>query len=277
MKTNCTADPNNKVKQPSSYAHVYLCTSYKYLVCERKRYLRPSASYHSMSAALYCLDRLINKYWPGTKSHKEQFSYLEFDTDNYLHLWYSFMTKACSRRINRHPDMVSVIVFIRDMVVTNPNDKKVLEKETTKKCCTKKPGNSITAAEEKLFWVECLLEKLETARWCAKTAIDYEKIRNHTENTQIAAAYEIINNIMIDICYDHNLDMKRYHIHTISGINRFGDKPGAECVKILNDILNEVQNLKIMIGDEQADKWIYPGRQEDILKLVNKLTPIYYK
>lgn len=277
MNTNCTADPNNKVKQPSSYTHVFLCTAYKYLVCERKRYIRPSASYQSISAALYCLDRLINKYWPGTKSHKEQFSYLEFDTDNYLHLWYSFMTKACSRRVNCHPDMVSVIVFIRDMPISNPKDKKVLDKKTTKKCCTKKPGNKLTNVEEKLFWVECLLEKLETARWYAKTAVDNEQIRNQNLNIEMQNAYEKINDIMLGVCNDHKLDMKRYHIHTISGINRFGDRPGAECVKILNDILNEVMNLRIMIGDEQTDKWIYPQRQQDILKLVNKLTPIYYK
>lgn len=273
-------DPNNRAQQPSSETHICLSSAYRYLVCERKRYKTKTASYHSMSAALYCLDRLINKYWPGAKSHKELFSYMEYDSTNYLHLWYTYMTKACDRPLNSHPNMISVIVFIRDMVITIPADKKKLESKKNCSCMHKpKPEDQgFNTLNNKGCWVECILERLETAKWYAK-AESKRLMMSTGDNRKIKDYDEYIHNVMVRISNYHNIKMKHYSFeeNTLSDVSRFSSEPGIRCVNTLNDVLTEVRNLKSLIGKEDLDKWIPPECVDGITQLVKDLTSIYYK
>lgn len=276
---NCTANPTPAANQPSVYTHTYLISAYKYLVCERKRYERNTESYHSISAALYCLNRLINIYWPGSKAHKETYSHLEYDTDNYLHMWYSTMYNACNRRLNPHPDMISNIVFIRNLVSVNPADKKkdliTIEKDdktTTCNCGCHHMDNNLYKEKEKLYWVEALLERLETARWCASIYAEYNE--NDTEMYQ--ASVKILD-IMNKICTQHNLRADTYHVHSIGQTNRFGPNPEINCIRALKDSSDEIENLKALLGKGRSYNWVGIDIQTDIYDLVKHLTQIYYK
>lgn len=270
-----TINPNNKAIQPNMFVHTYLCSAYKYLVSERKRYEPKTASYHSMSAALYNLDRLIQKYWPSSKGYKETISTLEFENDNYLYLWYHAMTKACNRNNNPFPDMISVILFIRDLPICIPADKRnPVKTEDSKKPIKINP--SYTDSYSKRCWVECLLEKLESARWCCKTAVEYHARIHDTKNyTIMANAYNKIEKVMTNICNYHSLNPNTYTVTMIGDLNRFEGNAGRECVSILNDVISEIMNLKVLETDWY--KWIPITDVVYIEDLVKELTPIYYR
>lgn len=276
MSNLCTSNPTPAANQPSIYTHTYLTSAYKYLVCERKRYIRGTKSYHSISAALYCLDVLINKYWPGSKSHKETYSHIEYDTDNYLYMWYSTMTRACNRRLNPHQNMISNIIFIRDLVGVLPDDKKKdlikVENEKSNNCnCGCHHTNYNSHDQFKMYWIEALLEKLETARWCA-TIFSTNNIDNNMKQ-----ASEKINDIMSDICNQHNLKMERYHIHSLDGFNKFGTSPEIHCIRALHDIKEEIDNIHLAYGNGDSYNWVGLLTQNKISDLINELTQIYYK
>lgn len=271
-------DQNNRAKQPSAEAHISLCTAYRYLVCERKRYRIKTASYHSMSAALYCLDRLINKYWPGTRFHKEQLSYMEYDSTNYLYLWYSCMTRACDRPSNPHPNMISVIVFIRDMIISNPADKKKLENKKQCSCKVKPEDKKFGTLNNKRYWVECILERLETAKWYAK-AESKRLMMSSGDNSKIKDYDNYIHQVMVNISNYHGIKMKLYNFeeNTLADVSRFSSEPGIKCIGTLNDVLTEISNMRVLIGESELNQWMPPEYVKRIDELVKNLTSIYYK
>lgn len=263
-----TIRPAHRTGKPNIIIFNYLSTAYRYLVSERKRYFPKTPSYHSMSAALYNLDRLIQKYWPNSKGYKETPLYEENENDNYLELWYGFMSKACDRH-NNFLDMISVIVFIRDIPVSRPEDKRPI---TEKECAKNKPLKPITEYSEKDTLIIGLLQRLESARWNIITQSRTHALTHEADQLRTCnSAAETILSVMTSVCNTYKLNLSNYKSVTqIDDLDIFKGNCGQQCISILNDIISEMNNGPLHCYAILKEK-------ETLKNLVKTLTPIYYK
>lgn len=262
-----TIKPSHRTNRPNIIIFNHLSTAYRYLVSERKRYYPKTASYHSMSAALYNLDRLIQKYWPNSKGYKETPLYEENENDNYLELWYGFMTKACDRH-NNFLDMISVIIFIRDMPISNPEDKR----EITEECEKNKPLRKPSEYSASDVIIVSLLQRLESARWNISTQAKVHSLTHETSQFRVClnAADTILKN-MQSVCNTYKLNLINYKSVTqIDDLDIFKGNCGQQCISILNDVISEMNNGPLSNYNINTEK-------ESLKNLVKTLTPIYYK
>lgn len=264
--TDNTIKPLHGTDKPNMIVFSYLTAAYRYIVSERRRYYPKTASYHSMSAALYSLDRLIQKYWPNSKGYKETPLYEENENDSYLDLWYKTMTKACDRQ-NNFPDMVSVIIFIRDMPISKPEDKRPI----TEECAKDKPIRKVVTYSERNAIIVGLLQRLESAKWCMFTQErKHALVHEASELRTCIYAEQIIISIMKSICNTYKLNLNNYSFTQIEDLSIFEGNCGQRCISILNDIISDMNNGAL------SDFYINTEK-ERLKDLVKKLTPIYYK
>lgn len=264
--TDNTIKPSHNTGKPNLIVFNYLSAAYRYLVSERKRYYPKTASYHSMSAALYNLDRLIQKYWPNSKGYKETPLYEENENDNYLDSWYNLMTKACDRH-NNFPDMISVIIFIRDIPVSKPEDKRPI----TEECAKNKPLAKPAEYSEQDTFIVALLQRLESARWNIITQGRKHALIHESHQLRICkSAAEIILSIMKSICDTYKLNLANYISTQIDDLDIFKGNCGQQCISILNDIISEMT-------DGPLSNYCIRIEKERLKELVKALTPIYYK